>query len=42
MILDFHSPDDRNYYDDSVEDPEIRMQDAIPHYIHPSIVHLRT
>ena len=30
VFLNFHSPDDTNYYDDSVEDPGIRMQDV--HY----------
>ena len=39
MILDFHYPGGRSYCGDSVEDPGIRMQDAIPHYIHPSVVH---
>ncbi|CAI2186060.1 1679_t:CDS:2 [Funneliformis geosporum] len=35
-IIDFHSHGDRNYCDDSIENPGIRMQDAISHYIHPS------
>ncbi|CAI2192345.1 17598_t:CDS:2, partial [Funneliformis geosporum] len=36
VFLDFHSPGDRKYCDDSVKDPGIRMQDAISHYNHPS------
>ncbi|GES83334.1 hypothetical protein RCL_jg16042.t1 [Rhizophagus clarus] len=37
----FHSPNGRSYCGNSTENPGIRMQDTIPHYIHPSVAHLR-
>ncbi|CAI2196943.1 11098_t:CDS:1, partial [Funneliformis geosporum] len=39
--LNFHFSGDKNYCDDSTEDPEIQTQDAIFHYSHLNAFHPR-